>query len=91
MILNNLWRLKYSEYPYFNPEMNNEKGWAKHPDDKITWMPSESQMRLLKPYGINSFSDFFTGEHLFDFLRDVTDRDWQNRYIQSAGVYNDQP
>ena len=89
LVLNNLWRLKYSEYPFFNPEMNQEKGWAKNPDDKITWMPSESQIHLLKPYGINNLSDFFVGEHLFDLLKDVMNRDWQNRYIQSAGVYHE--
>ncbi len=87
-ILNNLWRLKYSEYPFFSPEHNQDKGWAKNPDDRITWMPSESQIQLLKPYGINNLSDFFVGEHLFDLLRDVRNRDWQNRYIQSAGVYH---
>ncbi len=91
VILTNLWRLKYSEYPFFNPEMNREKGWAKNPDSKITWMPSESQIQLLKPYGINNLSDFFIGEHLFDLLRDVTNRDWQNRYVQSAGVYHNEP
>jgi len=88
-ILDNLWRLKYSEYPYFNPERNQDKGWAKNPDIKITWMPSESQIQLLKPYGINNLSDFFIGEHLFDLLKDVRTRDWQNRYIQSAGVYHE--
>ncbi|NPA68220.1 MAG: hypothetical protein GXO50_06385 [Chlorobi bacterium] len=90
-ILNNLWRVKYSEYPFFNPDMNHEKGWAKNPDDKITWMPSESQIALLRPYGIKNLSDFFIGEHLFDFLKDVRNRDWQNRYIQSAGVRSQAP
>ena len=52
-------------------------------------MPSESQIQLLKPYGINNLSDFFIGEHLFDLLKDVRTRDWQNRYIQSAGVYHE--
>ncbi len=88
-IINNLWRLKYSEYPYFNPEMNHEKGWAKNPDPKITWMPSESQLQLLKTYGINNFGDFFKGDYLFDLLKNVTDRDWQSRYLQSAGVYHE--
>ncbi len=88
-ILTNLWRLKYSEYPFFNPERNKDKGWAKNPDDHITWMPSESQIQLLKPYGITDLSDFFIGEHLFNLLKDVRNRDWQNRYIQSAGVYYD--
>ncbi len=91
VVLANLWRLRYSEYPYFNPEMNKEKGWAKHANEKITWMPSVSQMKLLEPYHVYSFTDFFYGEQLFKFLKDVQNRDWQNRYIQASGVYYDTP
>lgn len=88
-ILNNLWRLKYSEYPFFNSEKNDDKGWAKHPDEKITWLPSESQMNILRNYGIYELSDFIEGEQVIKLLKDVRNRDWQNRYIQSAGVYQD--
>ncbi|MCF6365080.1 MAG: hypothetical protein L3J35_02650 [Bacteroidales bacterium] len=90
-ILNNLWRLKYSEFPYYNPEKNNEKGWAKHPDIKITWLPSEAQMQILRTFGIQELSDFFVGENVFNLLKEVRNRDWQNRYIQSAGVYYEEP
>ncbi len=86
-ILNNLWRLKYSEYPYFNSEKNEDKGWAKHPDEKITWLPSESQMNILRTYGINELSDFIEDKQVMRLLKDVRNRNWQNRYIQSAGVY----
>jgi hypothetical protein len=85
-ILNNLWRLKYSEYPYYNPEKNNDKGWARHSDLNITWLPSEAQMRILNEYGIENFGDFISEENTFRLLRDVRDKDWQTRYIQSAGV-----
>jgi hypothetical protein len=90
-LLNNLWRIKYSEYPYYNVEKNNEKGWAKHPDPNITWLPSESQINILRGYGIKEINDFFIGDDLFRFLRDIHDSEWQNRYIQSAGVYNTEP
>ena len=90
-ILNNLWRLKYSEYPYYRADKNNETGWAKHSDEKITWLPSESQMRILSSFGIENLSDFIIEENAFKLLKDVRDRDWQNRYIQSAGVYFDEP
>ncbi|NPA45027.1 MAG: hypothetical protein GXO49_05800 [Chlorobi bacterium] len=87
-IFNNLWRLKYSEYPYFNPKLNNEKGWAQHPDPQITWLPSESQMNILRTsFGIHELSDFIVGENAFKLLKDIRDRNWQNRYIQSAGGY----
>jgi len=87
VILNNLWRLKYSEYPYFSMERNSDKGWAKHQDINITWLPSDSQMNILRQYGINELSEFIEGEDAMRLLKDVRDREWQNRYIQSAGVY----
>lgn len=88
-IFNNLWRLRYSEYPYFNPKLNNEKGWAQHPDPKITWLPSESQMNILRTsFKIQELSDFIIGENAFKLLRDVRDRSWQSRYLQSAGGYS---
>lgn len=89
VILNNLWRIKYSEYPYFNLEMNSEKGWAKHQDEKITWMPSDAQMNILRSYGINEISEFIEGDNAMRLLKDVRNRDWQNRYIQSGGVYQE--
>jgi len=87
-IFNNLWRVRYSEYPFFNPELNKEKGWAQHPDPKITWIPSESQMNILRTsFGIQELSDFMISENAFKLLKDVRDRNWQSRYIQSAGGY----
>ncbi len=90
-LLNNLWRIKYSEYPFYSLSMNNEKGWAKHPDPQITWLPSESQINILKSYGISELNDFFKNDDLYRLLRDILDSEWQNRYVQSAGVYNTQP
>jgi len=90
-IINNLWRLKYSEYPYYKPDKENDKGWAKHSDVKITWLPSESQMQILSSFGIENLNDFIIEENAFKLLKDVRDRDWQNRYIQSAGVYFEEP
>lgn len=86
-IFNNLWRIRYSEYPYFNPELNKEKGWAQHPDPKITWLPSENQMNILRnSFEIQELSDFIKRENAFKLLKDVRDRNWQTRYLQSAGV-----
>ncbi len=88
-IFDNLWRIRYSEYPYFNPKLNNEKGWAKHPDPKITWLPSESQMNILhNSFGINELSDFIIEDNAFKLLKDIRDRNWQSIYIQSAGGYS---
>ncbi len=86
-LLDNLWRLKYSEYPYFSLEKKDEKGWAKHSDPNITWLPSQSQINILRGYGINEINEFFKDDDLFRLLRDIHDAEWQNRYIQSAGVY----
>jgi len=90
-LLDNLWRLKYSEYPWYNLEKKDEKGWALNPDPEITWMPSESQTNILRGYGVTEINEFFKDDDLFRLLRDIHDTEWQNRYIQSAGVYNTQP
>ncbi len=86
---NNLWILKYSEYPFFNTKINSEKGWASHPDPQITWLPSESQMNILRTsFGIKELGDFINDENAFKLLKNVRDRDWQSIYLQSAGVYS---
>ena len=90
-LLDNLWRLKYSEYPWYSLEKKDEKGWALNPDPEITWMPSESQTNILRGYGVTEINEFFKDDDLFRLLRDIHDTEWQNRYIQSAGVYNTQP
>jgi hypothetical protein len=86
-VLNNLWRLRYSEYPYFNPSKNDDKGWANHPDPKITWLPSESQLRLLRIYGIEELNEFIIGENVIQLLKDVRNSEWQKRYIQGGEVF----
>jgi hypothetical protein len=68
-------------------EKKDEKGWAKHSDPNITWLPSESQINILRGYGIIEINEFFKDDDLFRLLRDIHDSEWQNRYIQSAGVY----
>ncbi|PID88372.1 MAG: hypothetical protein CSB06_00420 [Bacteroidia bacterium] len=79
-IIGNLWRVRYSEYPFMNPAMQTEKGWARHPDSKITWLPSEQQMTVLRGYGIKELSDYFIEEEAFRLLKDVRDKSWQNTY-----------
>ena len=90
-LLNNLWRLRYSEYPYFNPGKNTDKGWAKHPDPKITWLPSENQLQILRIYGIENLNDFIIGDNAIQLLKDVRNNDWQRRYIQSGDYFEDEP
>ncbi len=88
-IFNNLWRVRYSEYPYFSLSKKNEKGWAKHPDPQITWLPSDSQMQILRAFGIDELSDFIIEDKVFLFLKAVRDRNWQNSYIQSARTFSE--
>jgi len=88
-IFDNLWRIRYSEYPYYNPKYNNEKGWASHPDPQITWLPSESQINILRAsFNIKELGDFIIDENAFNLLKSVRNRNWQSIYLQSAGVYS---
>jgi hypothetical protein len=83
-ILANLWRLRYSEYPYQLADGNPGKGWAANSDKKITWLPSESQMQILKEYGIGELSDFCYGEDAFKLLKDVRTKEFQAKYNQNT-------
>lgn len=81
-LLNNLWRLRYSEYPY-ETKGKPEKGWAIHPEEKAITLPSESQMNILRKYGIQELNNFFLHEGALKLLKDFRNRDWQTRYSQS--------
>lgn len=79
-ILANLWRLRYSEYPYASADGNRQKGWAAHPDKNVKWLPSDAQMEILGTYGIAQLSDFCTGDNVFSLLKDVKTKEWQAKY-----------
>ncbi len=82
-ILGNLWRLKYSTYPY-HTDSDWGDGWAKNADEKITYMPSQKQMDILSDYGIQGFSDFVKGEQAIRLMKDMLNKQWQQTYREST-------
>ena len=71
--LENLWKLRYSEYPY---DGNTEKGWAGK-----DFVPSDSQWSFLKRnYHYSELSQFLYGEDMWRLVKDSQDPDWQNQY-----------
>ncbi|MCQ2606809.1 MAG: hypothetical protein MJ204_09790 [Bacteroidales bacterium] len=69
----NLWKLRYAEYPY---DGSNEKGWAGK-----DFMPSDAQLAFLKRnYHYNGLDQFFYGEDMWRLIKDMQDPNWQNQY-----------
>ncbi|MFO7868238.1 MAG: hypothetical protein R6U95_02945 [Bacteroidales bacterium] len=71
----NLWKLRYSEYPYDGPR-SDEKGWAGR-----DFAPSEAQWDFLrKNYNYKKFTQFLYGEDMWRLLKDSQDPNWQRQY-----------
>lgn len=69
----NLWKLRYSEYPY---EGSKEKGWS-----GLDFAPSDAQWSFLKRnYNYSSLSQFLYGDDMWKLVKDSQDPDWQNQY-----------
>ncbi|MEA2043519.1 MAG: hypothetical protein U9N85_13340 [Bacteroidota bacterium] len=83
-ILNNLWRLRYSEYPFGTANSEIGKGWAAHPDSNITFLPNKRQLKMLRAYGIENINDVFVGEEAFRLMRDILDKPWQQTYAKGS-------
>ncbi len=75
--LDQLWKLKYSEYPYERRKNPDTKGWA-----KMKYSPSPEQLRYLqRNYGIKFITDFIYGKNLFRLLKDMQDPNWVSNYM----------
>lgn len=69
----NLWKLRYAEYPYDGTE---EKGWAGR-----DFAPSEAQWSFLKRnYNYSAMDQFLYGDDMWRLVKDSQDPDWQNQY-----------
>lgn len=76
--LDDLWKLRYWEYPQKTEEgQRTGKGWSAEP-----LKPSDSQMAFLARYGLHQLSDLIIGEQLFRLLHDMNDPAWVNAYRQ---------
>ena len=87
--LNNLWRLRYCEYPY--PHSGTAKGWARHKDPKVRTLPSDKQYAILRTYGIEDLNNFFYGENAYRLLKDIRNKAWRTDYKQSIDDNNNEP
>lgn len=75
--LDQLWKLKYNEYPYDRRQNQDTKGWA-----KMKYSPSPEQLRFLQQhYGIKFITDFIYGKNLFRLMKDLQDPNWVSNYM----------
>lgn len=74
--LDDLWRLRYWEYPLQVEEGQRERlGWA---SEKLH--PGERQMMLLSHYGMKHPLDLIIGIGFFQLLKDMGDPEWVANY-----------
>jgi len=79
-IIDELWRLRYKEYPYFTSE-KMQPGWSAN--DSIPMMPTITQMETLKKFGLYRMSDYIYGENAFKLLYLIGKPEWVNTYKAS--------
>lgn len=79
-VLDNLWKLRYREYPFYTRE-KMPMGWSEN--DTIPFLPTEAQMEILRGFGINRFTDYIYGEAAFRLLSSMEDPQWVKAYKES--------
>lgn len=72
MVFDYMWKVRYPEYP-FGREI--KPGWAGG-----KFIPTPTQMEMLKPFGVNHPADMIYGDSLISFLKAVSNPEWVNRY-----------
>jgi len=80
ILLDKLWKLRYTEYPYQTKE-KPETGWSQN--DEVTWMPTQSQMDMLREFGIERLNDYFYGENAFKLLEAMQNPEWVKTYKEA--------
>lgn len=79
-VLSNLWKLRYTEYPY-NTGGKPEKGWSQNLE--FDYLPSSEQMEMLKKFGIEHLRDYFYGENAFRLLEAIQNPQWLKSYKEA--------
>jgi len=75
--IKDLWKIKYSEFPWHQKHENDVIGWAGKAQS-----PSQKQMQFLKQYGINKFiTEPIYGDSLIKLLQDVQNESWRTQYL----------
>ena len=72
MVFDYMWKVRYPEYPYGR---EIKPGWAGG-----KFIPTPTQMDMLKPFGVNHPADIIYGDSLISFLKAVSNPEWVNRY-----------
>jgi len=82
VILDSLWKLRYSVYPYADAQGKPIKimGWANNPDPAVYFKPSDKQMDILRTFGIREIHDYIYGDYLFSLLKSMLDPNWISLY-----------
>jgi len=79
-VLDNLWKLRYREYPFFTREKMS-MGWSEN--DSIPFLPTGAQMEILRGFGINRFTDYIYDKEAFRLLSAMEDPQWVKAYKES--------
>jgi len=77
-VLNDLWRIRYKDYPFKTPYGDSTAGWSTN--DSSPSLPSEKQFQLLNQYGIYKISDFAFGPNAFRLLKALETESWITAY-----------
>jgi hypothetical protein len=77
-VVDDLWRLRYREYPYKVKVSPKGAGWGGLMDE-MTW----GQLDYLAKYGIRTRNDYFHGEKAFKLMKDMQSSDWINEYAHN--------
>ncbi len=75
--INDLWKLRYSIYPYAN-QGSDSLGYTMNKDNKF--MPTDAQMQILSQYGITEINQYIWGDNLFKLLADMRKPEWVEAY-----------
>jgi hypothetical protein len=87
-IIDDLWRLRYKDYPYGpNPKNPNKSksvidpGWSKN--DSIPFLPSPTQLKTLENFGMFKMNDYIYGDNAFRLLQLMGKPEWVKLYKES--------
>jgi hypothetical protein len=79
-VIDDLWRLRYQDYPYQTRD-KVDPGWSTN--DSIPFLPSPTQMKTLEKFGMFRMSDYIIGDNAFRLLQMMGKPDWIKIYKES--------
>ncbi len=86
-IIFSLWKLRYAKNPWKTDDSTNMYGWTNR--SKYPMIPYNSQLKILKRYGLDNINGFIYGNKLFQLLKDMEDPDWIKTYQDAADPKED--